>query len=131
MYRTFRQERGNIRPLPSRILREEAQLLVPNGIDRYQKPSFDIIQLKHVHFQNSNETRKTLDDTEVVLSGIVFYDCKLSTPANINFLSLARNSKKIGHSMKINYNGDEYTVMIVEILKDDLSRPHHYELGLV
>lgn len=86
--------------------------------------------MKRVHFQNSNETKKTLDDTEVVLSAVLFYDCKLSTPVNINFLNLVREAQKIGHSIKLIYNNDDYTVMIADVLKDDLSRPHHYELGL-
>lgn len=116
--------------MPNRILREKAKLLVPYEIDRYQNTKYKTINLERVHFQNSNETRKTLDDTEIVLSAILFYDCRLSKPIGLNFLGLAREAQKKGHSMKIIYNDDEYTIMAAELLKDDLSRPHHYELGL-
>ena len=39
--------------------------------------------LKFVHMQNTNEVRRTTDNTEVVLRSILYYDCRLSKP-NLN-----------------------------------------------
>lgn len=100
-------------------------------MDIYQKPTYQSYNLANVHFQNTNEVVKSRDNTEVVLRTVLFFDCRLSQPVGLDIWQLEQTANSVGASMKIEYNGDTYTVKTVDLVPDDLGNPHHYELGLV
>lgn len=80
--------------------------------------------------QNTNEVRRSVDNTEVVLRSILFIDCKLSKP-QLNVWGINYNSLKNGKQLEVIYRGENYTVASVDLVPDDVGKPHHYELGLV
>ena len=86
--------------------------------------------LKFVHMQNTNEVRRTTDNTEVVLRSILYYDCRLSKP-NLNLWVLNNQSLGNGARMSIIYQEQTYTVQTCDLVNDDTGKPHHYEIGLV
>lgn len=124
-------------PIPRRILRDTATFSVPSGFDRYQKPLTPTEYTVHnVHLQNDNRTRKTADNTEVTLSGILFVDARYSTPS-LDFDALQRATQAAGGVMTCtvtNRRGGTsgpFTVLVIDGLPDDEDNLHHWELGLV
>lgn len=124
-------------PIPRRILRDTLTLTVPGGFDRYQQPSESTQYTVHnVHIQADNSTRKTTDNTEVTLTGLIFVDARYSTPA-LDYEALQAAAQAAGGVMTCtvkNRHGSEsgpYTVLIVDGLPDDNDRLHHWELGVV
>lgn len=118
-----------LRPIPSRILKHNITINVCTGIDRYQNPTYESTAVSHVVMQPSNETRKTKDNTEVVLRGICFIDARLSS--GLDFDAMKNTSEANGHSMTLIFGEDTYTVLTVETLYDDTGMLHHTELGVV
>ena len=124
-------------PIPRRILRDTLTLSVPGGFDRYQAPlEPTVYTVQNVHLQSNNETRKTTDNTEVVLRAILFVDARYSTPA-LDFWALQTAAQQAGGVMTCtvkdrrgNVTGP-YTVLVVDGLPDDEDNLHHWELGLV
>lgn len=119
-----------LKSMPKRILSDKITLKVPTSIDRYQNVEYNDFQIKNVHMQNTNETKKATDNTEVVLRSILFVDCRLSKP-RLDLWKLNKQAQKIGHTMTLEYHDDMYTVLICDLVTDDTGKPHHYELGLV
>lgn len=107
-----------------------ATLNVVTGQDIWQKPTKQTYNLSKVHMQNTNEVRRTVDNTEVVLRSILFYDCRLSRP-RLNLWELNNQSLQNGARMSLIYQGQTYTVQTCDLVPDDAGKPHHYELGLV
>ena len=125
-----------LRPIPRRILSDSAAVFVPNKIDRYQSPTGPTYYVSHVHIQNTNETRKTAENTEVVLRSLLFADSRFSSPG-LDYMSLQDSAHKAGQYMTI-YVTDKrgnktgpYTVQTVEAVPDERGNIHHWELGLV
>lgn len=90
-----------------------------------------------VHLQNTNETRKTKDNTEVVLRSVLFIDGRLSQPV-LDYDALAQQSQAAGKPLRCtvsNAAGEvygEYDVVTVDPVPDvPATRVHHIELGLV
>ena len=124
-------------PIPRRILRDTLTLSVPGGFDRYQAPQEPTVYtVQNVHLQSNNETRKTTDNTEVVLRALLFVDARYSTPA-LDFLSLQTAAQQAGGVMTCTVTDRRggvtgpYTVLVVDGLPDDEDNLHHWELGLV
>ena len=123
-------------PIPRRILRDTLTLYVPTGFDRYQKPTETAYTVHNVHLQANNETRKTADNTEVVLRGILFVDARLSTPA-LDYEALQESAQLAGGVMRAVVSGrggrtmGPFSVLVVDGLPDDEGALHHWELGLV
>lgn len=107
-----------------------ATLNVVTGIDQWQKQTTQQYNLTKVHMQNTNEVRRTAENTEVVLRSILFYDCRLSRP-QLNIWELNNQSLQSGARMSIVYQGQTYTVQTCDLVPNDNGQPHHYELGLV
>lgn len=107
-----------------------ATLNVVTGIDQWQKQTTRTYSLTKVHMQNTNEVRRTAENTEVVLRSILFYDCRLSRP-QLNIWELNNQSLQSGARMSIVYQGQTYTVQTCDLVPNDNGQPHHYELGLV
>ena len=123
-------------PIPRRILRDTATFSVPTGIDRYQKPQTVNYTVQNVHIQSDNSTRRSAQNTEVTLRGVLFVDARYSTPA-LNFWALQTQAQQAGGVMTCTVTDRRggttgpYTVEIVDGLPDDEDNLHHWELGLV
>ena len=126
-----------LRPIPGTLLTDTLVLYVCTGIDTYQNPTWDTTTVTRVHIQTSNETRKTTDNTEVVLRSILYIDGSQSQPA-LNYIALQKQSQAAGKPMRAdvfnlqNQLIGSFEIMTVEALPDiPATRIHHYELGLV
>ena len=122
-------------PIPYALLKDTAVFHVTTGIDSWKHRLVVDHKVTNVHIQPSNETRKTAENTEVVLSAILFVDCKRSKPF-VNLLSLQEKSQNNGEGMTVTIysrgNARDYTVRTVEDIPDIPSgKTHHFELGLV
>lgn len=101
------------------------------GVDMWQAPTWSQTTLSNVCMQPSNETKKTKENTEVVLRGVCFVDARRSTPARIDLDTMQTQSEANGQPMTLIFGGSTYTVLIVDTLYDDTGILHHTELGLV
>lgn len=112
-------------------------LKVCTGIDRWQKATWQEYKVNNVHLQNTNEVKKTKENTEVVLRSVLFIDGSRSRPA-LDYDTLAEQSQKAGKPLRcevFNSRGQkygEYEVLTVDPVPDyPATRVHHIELGLV
>ena len=124
-------------PIPSQLLRDSMTLNVCTGVDAWQKPTWQPYEVQNVHIQNTNETKKTANNTEVVLRAVIFVDTVRSTPA-LDYEALCQQSQAAGKPMRAtvqNFQGQ--TLGNFEILTVDPGpdvpdiRVHHIELGCV
>ena len=126
-----------LRPIPQSLLGDMMTLKVCIGMDVWQKPSWQDYTVQNVHIQNTNEVKKTKENTEGVLRSILFIDSRRSTPS-LDYDSLAEQSQKAGKPLRcvvFNSRGQkygEYEVLTVDPVPDvPATRIHHIELGLV
>ena len=119
-----------LQPIPKRLLTKTATINVPTGVDSWQKPTYTAYTIYYTHLQNTNELRKTKDNTEVVLRSILFIDAKISTPS-LDYLALEREAESHNADIKVVMDGLSFKVQIVDAVPDDTGATHHYELGLV
>ena len=112
-------------------------LKVCTDIDSWQNPVWQEYSVKNVHLQNTNEVKKTKENTEVVLRSVLFIDGRLSQPV-LDYDTLAEKSQKAGKPLRCEvYNAQgqkygEYEVLTVDPCPDvPATRIHHIELGLV
>lgn len=125
-----------LRPIPQRVLRDLVTIKVCAGVDAWQNPIWTEYQVSNVHLQNTNEVKKTKDNTEVVLRSELYIDGKRSTP-QLDYDALMTQSEAAGRPMRAvvyNYAGTQigdYEVAIVDTGPNvpDLN-PHHVTLGL-
>lgn len=126
-----------LRPIPQSLLGDMMTLKVCTGIDRWQKATWQEYKVINVHLQNTNEVKKTKENTEVVLRSVLFIDGSRSRPA-LDYDTLAEQSQKAGKPLRcevFNSRGQkygEYEVLTVDPVPDyPATRVHHIELGLV
>lgn len=119
-----------LRPIPAKILTHSATLRQCNGVDVWENPSYDDIQLSHICVQPVHDTRMDATNTEVVLTSIAFVDARLSSPAGFDFQAAQDQSEANGAPLAFIYQGRHYTVLTVDALCDDTGAYHHTELGL-
>ena len=112
-------------------------LNVCTGVDAWQKPTWQPYEVQNIHVQNTNETKKTADNTEVVLRAVVFVDTVRSTPA-LNYEALCQQSQAAGKPMRATVqdaNGNDlgdFEILTVDPVPDvPDTRVHHIELGCV
>ena len=126
--------------IPRRILQETLILGIPEEFDRWQSPLIgnteehpDVVIVKHVHFQYTNETRKTDTNDEVQLKGIIFVDAKYSTP-QLDYEALQAEVQERGGVMQCiikTRRGTEIgpmNILMVDTCPDDEANVHHWEL---
>ncbi|HIW40627.1 MAG TPA: hypothetical protein H9743_00510 [Candidatus Mediterraneibacter vanvlietii] len=106
-------------------------------MDAWQNPTWQEYQVSNVHLQNTNEVKKTKENTEVVLRSILFIDSVRSAP-QLDYDALVQQSEAAGKPLRAvatDSNGNqygEYEVITVDPVPDVPSnRVHHVELGLV
>ena len=121
----------SLAPIPSRMLHDTAKIFVVKGMDRYQEKTYDEYTIEHVHLQNDIDTIKGPDNTEVQIRGILFVDCRRSTPC-LDLYQLQCDSLKNGDTMRVQINGaGDFAVLNVDGVPDvPATRVHHYELTL-
>lgn len=126
-----------LRPIPKWLLRDLVTIKVCTGIDAWQKPTWQEYTVSNVHLQNTNEVKKTRDNTEVVLRSILFIDSTRSTP-QLDYAALVEQSEAAGKPMRAivtNAAGvvaGDFEVLTVDLVPDVPSdRVHHIELGMV
>lgn len=126
-----------LRPIPSQLLRDSMTLNVCTGVDAWQKPTWQPYEVQNVHIQNTNETKKTADNTEVVLRAVIFVDTVRSTPT-LNYEALCQQSQAAGKPMRATVqdaNGNDlgdFEILTVDPVPDvPDTRVHHIELGCV
>lgn len=112
-------------------------LYVCNGVDSWQNPDWDTYTVNNVHLQNTNEVKKTKENTEVVLRSVLFIDSRKSTPS-LDYAALATQSQEAGKPMRcsvtdaLGNNQGEFEILTVDLVPDvPATRIHHVELGLV
>lgn len=123
-------------PIPRRILRDTVTFSIPAGFDRYQAPlEPEEYTVSCVHIQNTNETRRATDNTEVTLRAILFVDARYSTP-QLDYWALQEWAQTNGGVMTCTVTdrrggvSGPYNVLVVDGLPDDEDNLHHWELGL-
>ena len=126
-----------LRPIPQSLLRDLAVIKVCTGVDAWQKPTWKEYTVRGVHIQNTNEVKKTADNTEIVLRAVLFIDSRRSSPP-LDYESLMRESEAAGRTMRAtvsNSSGQklgDYEVVSVDPVPDvPDTRVHHVEIGLV
>mgnify|MGYP002664068729 CR=1 FL=1 len=124
-------------PIPKQLLWDSMTLQVCTSVDAWDNPTWDEISVSNVHIQNTNEVRKSTDNTEVVLRSVIFIDPVRSSPS-LNYEALCRQSLAAGKPMRAivqdapgNQLGN-YEILIVDTVPDvPDTRVHHIELGCV
>lgn len=122
--------------IPSALLKDSAVIKVCIGMDVYQSPTWQTYAVKNVHLQNTNEVRKTADNTEVVLRSVLYIDGRRSLPV-LNYETLVKQSLAAGKPMRAvvttpDGNTMDYEVLTVDPVPDvPATRTHHIELGCV
>jgi hypothetical protein len=119
-----------LRPIPARILRSTATVKVASGVDLYQNQQYDTYTVKRVHLQPTQNIVKSTTNTDQMLTGVLFVDARLSSPA-LDWRGLLEAAHDIGGDMRVVVRGVEYTVVTVDGLRDDDDRLHHWEIGVV
>ena len=126
-----------LRPIPQSLLKYSMILKVCTGMDAWQNPKWDEYSVKNVHIQDTNEVKKTTNNTEVVLRSVLFVDCRRSSP-NLDYDGLLKSSLENGRTMRVTVYGPNgtkmgnYEVQTLDGVADVPSTQiHHWEMGLV
>ena len=122
-------------PIPSAMLQDSVVFHVVSGVDSWQKKTFTDYAVKNVHLQDANETRKTANNTEVSLKGILFVDARRSLP-RLDYMALQAASQANGGVMTCSVTSGgqtrEYTVLTIDSIPNvPATSIHHTEIGLV
>ena len=118
-----------LKPIPSKILKSAATVKVCSGVDRYQNQTYTEYSVKCVHLQQTNEIRKTQDNTDISLRSVLFVDARISTP-KLDWCALLKTAHENLGDVRVIVRGVEYTVISVDELRDDTDTLHHWEVSL-
>lgn len=123
--------------IPRQLLVDVAEIFVCTGVDQWQNPILSTYTVNNVHLQNTNEVRKSKDNTEVVLRSVLFIDGRISQPV-LDYGKLVEQSEAAGKPLRCivsDADGNQYgdfEVLTVDLVPDvPATRVHHVELGLV
>lgn len=126
-----------LRPIPQQLLRDLVTIKVCTGMDAWQNPTWEEYQVSNVHLQNTNEVKKTTNNTEVVLRSVLFIDAVRSVPS-LDYAALVEQSEAAGKPLRaivtnsLGQVAGDFEVLTVDLVPDIPSnRVHHIELGLV
>ncbi len=110
-----------MRPIPKKLLIHTASQSRRTDIDRWGAAEIaQIAELQFVRLEPSKQVTRDKNNAEIQLAATLFFDCKNSKPADIEF--------KVDDL--ILFNGEKYQIKVIEPLYDE-HRLHHYELGLI
>lgn len=117
-------------PIPDRILKSTATVKVCSAVDGYQNQTYTTYTVSRVHVQPEERITKTVDNTQLQLTGILYVDLRHSTPS-LDWRALLQQAHDLGGDMRVVIRNVEYTVVSADGLRDDSDRLHHWEIGLV
>jgi hypothetical protein len=110
-----------MRPIPKSYLCHTVTVTTLTPGNGWDIPGEEIRHtLKYVRIEPSRTRILTKDNTEIQLTGILFYDCRNSKPANFQFQT----------GQMISFFGNSYTVTSIEPLYER-GKLHHLEIGVV
>lgn len=110
-----------MRSIPMKLLIHTAMRHKVVEKDRMGKKTLDEgLELKHVRVEPVTKVIRDRSGAEVQLAATLFYDCKNSTPRNLEFAI----------DDIILFLGQKFSVQLVEPFFDE-KKLHHYELGLI
>lgn len=109
-----------MRAIPKQLLIHSAILRAPNTSDRWQKEQSDTVNLQYIRIDPSSKVINKPNSISVQLTGILYFDCKHSTPKEPSF--------QVGQ--EVLFDGELHRIETVEKLYDG-RKLHHYEVGLV
>lgn len=125
-----------LRPIPRALLTDSLTLKVCTGVDAWQNPTQEEYAVSAVHLQDSNAVKKTANNTEVVLRGVLFVDSRRSLPS-LDYRALCELSESNGKPLRAVVTSADGSVTDFEVVSVDFvpdvpsTRTHHVELGLV
>lgn len=119
-----------LRPIPPQILRSTATVKVCTGTDLYQNQTYATYTVRRVHLQPEERIVKTVSNTDQQLTGTLYVDARISSPA-LNWRELLQTAHDHGGDMRVTVRGVTYTVITADGLRDDTDRLHHWEIGVV
>lgn len=110
-----------MKPIPKILLIHSAKLKKVSTDNTWQDEELvDIAELKKIRIESCSRLVTAMDNRQITLSAVLFYDCKHSRPKNLIFRQ----------GQKVIWNGIEHIIETVEPLYDG-GKLHHYELGLI
>lgn len=118
-----------LRPIPKKIMTHSAVLKTVKSTDRWASPTYEEVKLTRVHIQPVHDIRKSADNKEIHLNGVLFYDPHISSPS-VNWNEVFNSSAIADGQMKVVYNGRTYTVWSIDLLPDDEGNLHHVEVAM-
>lgn len=118
-----------LRPIPAKILRSTATVSVCSGTDMYQNQTYTTYTVKRVHLQPEEKIVKSRTNTDQQLTGTLFVDVRISSPA-LDWRALLETAHDNGGDMRVTIRGVTYTVATADGLRDDTDRLHHWEIGV-
>ena len=119
-----------LRPIPAKILRSTATVEVCTGVDMYQNQTYTTYTVKRVHLQPEERIVKSRTNTDQQLTGTLFVDVRISSPA-LDWQALLETAHDYGGDMRVTIRGITYTVATADGLRDDTDRLHHWEIGVI
>ena len=107
--------------IPKRLLIHSVTHKTGETIDTWQNITYtNTTTINRVRIEPSTKRVISIDNNEIQLNALMFYDCVNSNPSGIDFLT----------GEAITFGTANYKIVYVELLYDE-SKLHHYELGLV
>ena len=120
-----------MKTLPAQMLRHTALLTLPQGVDGWQETlGAGSITLSRVHVQVSEGVQHSMQNAEVQMRARLWYDCRLSRPAGLDFVELFRQAEAANAPLTCTIGGAVYNVTAAIRRNDGFGGVHHYELEM-
>ena len=108
-----------MKPIPKTLLIHSAELFEEKE-GGWQEPAREkIAELSRIRIEPCSRLVQTDSNRSVTLEATLFYDCRNSSPANVEFKQ----------GQRLTFGGELYKIELVEPLYDN-KRLHHLEVGL-
>jgi hypothetical protein len=88
------------------------------------------INLTRVHIQRGAGLKVSNGNAEVQPIAELYYDCRLSQPRGLNWITLKRAAEARSAALIVTHDGQKYAVTMVDEVPDDRGRPHHYRMEM-
>lgn len=108
-------------PLPKSMLVHTATLYDVTTDNQWQDETLsEGVKISKIRIEPISKLVTSKDNTQITLTAVLFYDCRVSNPKNVEFK----------HGQTIAFNSREYKVETIEPMTEK-SRLHHFEVGLI
>lgn len=111
-----------MKPIPRTVLPHTVTLNAPGQTDIWDQETDQPMstEIRYVRIESSGRLVTDSQNRQIQLAALLFYDCVNSAPRGISWKQ----------GQKITFNGQPFTVQVVEPLYDARTL-HHYEIGLI